>query len=58
MQNTYAEAVSKLESNSAIMANAAKNFIITNKTESKHKIEKLNFNINEIQSTLNKIITP
>ena len=48
MQKTYAEAVSKLECNSVIMANAAKSFIITDETGSKHKIEKLNSNINEI----------
>ena len=48
MQKTYAEAVSKLECNSVIMANAAKSFIITDETGSKHKIEKLNSNLNEI----------
>ena len=48
MQKTSAEAVSKLECNSVIMANAAKSFIITDETGSKHKIEKLNSNINEI----------
>ena len=48
MQKRSAEAVSKLECNSVIMANAAKSFIITDETGSKHKIEKLNSNLNEI----------